>query len=462
MSTRTLRWMAIVLPLVFMVAVIYVRVTHVPPERSAEGNVFAVLAVGLGASLFSIFFFNIIDRREEEIIRRGQQLEALHEAALALTVELDLQVVLQKMVDISRTLLDAKYGALGVVARGTSQIQQFITSGIAPEQRVRIGAPPVGLGLLGQISQHGEAVIVDDIGKDARSVGFPPNHPPMHSLLVVPIKSKGEIFGNLYVADKIVRLGPDGREGIFGFSKADAELLQKFATQAAIAIENAQLLRKTQEITVLQERERFGMALHDGIMQSVYAAGLSLQEAKYEINGNTEHASRRIDQTIENLSQVLRDLRNYIMGLRTGRFQGQDVATSLGQLTTELRANTLMTVVYDAPTKLSVIRLDEERTEEILLIAREALNNIRKHAQARNVLVSLKEAGDLVVLRIVDDGIGFDFATATGGDGNGLRNMRERARKLGGELSIDSVPSQGTQLHVAMPLSRAATSPADA
>jgi NarL family two-component system sensor histidine kinase LiaS len=76
--------------------------------------------------------------------------------------------------------------------------------------------------------------------------------------------------------------------------------------------------------------------------------------------------------------------------------------------------------------------------------------------------VSLKEAGDQVVLRIVDDGIGFDFATATGGDGNGLRNMRERARKLGGELSIDSVPSQGTQLHVTMPLSRAATSPADA
>jgi len=464
MNTRTLRWMAIVLPLVFMVAVIYIRVTFVSEDQAVEGNLLSVLAVALGASLFSIFFFNIIDRREEEIILRGRQLEALHEAALALTVEMDLQVVLQKMVDISRNLLGAKYGALGVVERGTSRIQQFITSGINPEQRLKIGAPPVGHGLLGQVSRNGQAMIIDDIERDPRSVGFPAHHPPMRCLLVVPIKSKGEIFGNLYVADKIVRLTPGGRESIASFTRADAELLEKFATQAAIAIENAQLLRKTQEITVIQERERFGMALHDGIMQSVYAAGLSLQEAKYEIKTNTAHASRRIDMAVENLGQVLRDLRNYIMGLRTGRFQGQDVSTSLGQLATELRANTLMTVEYDAPTKLSVIRLDEERTEEILLIAQEALNNIRKHAQARNVLVSLKGEEDMVVLRIVDDGIGFDFEAASGGDGNGLRNMRERARKLGGDLEIVSVPSEGTQLRLQMPLQGAAaiTSPVDA
>lgn len=461
MNTRTLRWMAIVLPLVFMVGVIYLRFTHVPAEYSLEGNIFAVLAVALGATAFSIFFFNIIERREEEIVQRGRQIEALHEAALALTMELDLQVVLQKVVDISRNLLHAKYGALGVVERGTTNIQQFITSGIEAEDRARIGAPPKGHGLLGVlISPEGGALIIDDIQKDPRSVGFPRNHPPMKSLLGVPIKSKGEIFGNLYVADKFE--GPEEEDDLVNFNEEDRQLLQKFATQAAIAIENAQLYRKTQELTVVQERERFGMALHDGIMQSVYAAGLSLQEAKYEINVNTAHASRRIDQAVESLGQVLRDLRNYIMGLRTGRFQGQDVATSLGQLATELRANTLMTVNYDAPTKLSVIRLDEERTEEILLIAQEALNNIRKHAQARNVLVSLKGEGELVVLRIVDDGIGFDFEQASGGDGNGLRNMRERARKLGGDLEITSLPTQGTQLRVQMPLQPRVTSPADA
>ncbi|UYN90621.1 MAG: GAF domain-containing sensor histidine kinase [Anaerolineales bacterium] len=461
MSTRTLRGLAILLPLLFMVGVIYARLTLVPPQYALEGNIFAVVAVALGSTGFSIFFFNIIDRREEEITQRGRQIEALHEAALTLTVELNLQVVLQKVVDISRNLLHAKYGALGVVERGSTTIQQFITSGIDAEARARIGAAPTGHGLLGVlINPEGGALIIKDIRKDPRAIGFPPNHPPMKSLLGVPIKSKGEIFGNLYVADKFV--GEDETEVLLNFNEDDRQLLQKFATQAAIAIENAQLYRKTQELTVIQERERFGMALHDGIMQSVYAAGLSLQEAKYEISTNTEHAARRIDQAVDSLGEVLRDLRNYIMGLRTGRFQGQDVATSLGQLATELRANTLMNVVYEAPTKLSVIRLDETRTEELLLIAQEALNNIRKHAQARNVLVSLKGEGDQVVLRIADDGIGFDFETAAGGDGNGLRNMRERARKLGGDLEIDSVSSQGTRLRVQMPLQPAPTNPAGA
>jgi signal transduction histidine kinase len=451
MSTRALKWIATLAPLVFMVAVIYARVTLVPPERSVEGNLYAVLAVALGTIGFSILIFNFVERREEEIRRRGEQIEALHEAALVLTTELDLQVVLQKVVDISRDLLHAKYGALGVVELGSTHIQQFITAGISPEARARIGDPPTGHGLLGVlISPEGGALIIDDIKQDPRSVGFPPNHPPMKSLLGVPIKSKGEIFGNLYVADKFVDLGEE--EQLLNFDQEDCLLLQKFATQAAIAIENAQLYRKTQELTVVQERERFGMALHDGIMQSVYAAGLSLQEARHELAANPANADTRIQQAIESLSQVLRDLRNYIMGLRTGRFQGQDVATSLGQVVTELRANTLMNVNYEPPTKVSVIRLDESRTEELLLIAQEALTNIRKHAQARNVSVSLKGVGDDVVLSIRDDGIGFDPEFARGRDGNGLRNMQERARKLGGQLEVESQPSQGTSLRLSFPL----------
>jgi signal transduction histidine kinase len=187
-------------------------------------------------------------------------------------------------------------------------------------------------------------------------------------------------------------------------------------------------------------------------MQSVYAAGLSLQEAKHELNSNQDGAEKRIEQAIESLSQVLRDLRNYIMGLRTGRFQGQDVATSLGQLATELRANTLMNVRYEPPVKVSVIRLDEARTEELLLVAQEALTNIRKHAQARNVDLSLKGIEDQVVLSIRDDGVGFDLASTFGGDGNGLRNMQERARKLGGELEVESQVSKGTSLRLSFPL----------
>jgi signal transduction histidine kinase len=452
MNTRQLKWVSVLLPLLFMVGVIYIRVRFVPPERSLEGNLYAILAVALGATIFSILFFSVIEGREEELRQRSKQVEALHEAALALTTELDLQAVLQKMVDISRELLRSKYGALGVIEQGGSNIVQFITSGITPEERARVGAPPEGHGLLGVIIQPGgQALIISDIRKDPRSVGFPPNHPPMKSLLGVPLKSKGEIFGNLYVADKLG--SEEGEDEILvNFDQEDCQLLEKFATQAAIAVENAQLYRKTQELAVIQERERFGMALHDGIMQSVYATGLSLQEAQRKVEGQPRDAEKRIEQSIENLSQVLRDLRNYIMGLRTGRFQGQDLVTSLSQLARELRANTLMNVSFSAPAKTSVLSLSEAQTDELMLIAQEAMINVRKYAQARNVQFTLKRENNHVDLAIDDDGVGFNTEHAAGGQGNGLRNMRERAQTLGANIRIWSQLGKGTHIQVSVPI----------
>jgi signal transduction histidine kinase len=183
----------------------------------------------------------------------------------------------------------------------------------------------------------------------------------------------------------------------------------------------------------------------------VYAIGLSLQESRYMLKENRGDVDQRLGEATESLGQVLRDLRNYIMGLRTGRFEGQDVSTSLGQLAAELRANTLMNVSYEHPDKTTVLGLDEPKTEELLLIAREALNNIRKHAQARNVTLSLKRADHAITLEIVDDGIGFDPQLMSHTQGNGLRNMQERARALGGTLQISSQPAKGTSLLLSLP-----------
>jgi signal transduction histidine kinase len=452
MTNRRLKWISVLLPLIFMIAVIYFRQNFFPPERSLEGDLYAYLAVALGAIIFSIVFFNYIERREDEVAQSARQLEALHEAALALTTELDLQNVLQKVVDISRALLHAKYGALGVADLETARIKQFITSGVDEEARGRIGAPPQGHGLLGvMLNPDGEPLIVSDISKDPRSVGFPPNHPPMKSLLGVPIKSKGEVFGNLYVADRY-GIGPSGDEVLFNFSKSDSQLLEKFATQAAIAIENAQLYRKTQELAVLQERERFGMALHDGIMQLVYATGLSLQEAQHQIEKNPSEAQRRVNRSINDLSQVLRDLRNYILGLRTGRYQGQNLSSSLAQMARELHANTLMNVHYSPPPKVSVLGLSDSQTDQLVYIIQEALNNIRKHAYAQNVDLSLKRDNNHVILTIDDDGVGFDMKNAADKGGNGLRNMGERALNLEAGIRVWSQKGKGTHIQLSVPV----------
>jgi signal transduction histidine kinase len=237
---------------------------------------------------------------------------------------------------------------------------------------------------------------------------------------------------------------------LLNFNQSDCDLLEKFATQAAIAIENAQLYRKTQELAVIHERERFGMALHDGIMQSVYATGLSLQEAQHHMESKPEEASQRINQAIQELGQVLRDLRNYILGLRTGRYQGQDLATSLGQMAQELHANTLMNVNFTPPTKITVLGLNDAQTDELVHISQEILTNIRKHSYARNVNISLKREGEHVILMIQDDGLGFDLRTES--SGYGLGNMRERAESLGATVSIETEKTKGTRIHLSTPV----------
>jgi signal transduction histidine kinase len=273
----------------------------------------------------------------------------------------------------------------------------------------------------------------------------------MQSLLGVPIKSKGEIFGNLYVADRY-QISPSGEENLLNFSRIDIQLLEKFATQAAIAIENAQLYRKTQELAILQERERFGMALHDGIMQLVYATGLSLQEAQHQIEKNPSEAQRRVNRSINDLSQVLRDLRNYILGLRTGRYQGQNLASSLAQMARELHANTLMNVHFTPPPKVTVLGLADSQTDELVYIVQEALNNIRKHAYAQNVDLSLRREDNQVILTIDDDGVGFDMKNAADKGGNGLRNMGERALKLEAGIRVWSQKGKGTHIQLSVPL----------
>lgn len=446
-TTSRLRWLAIFLPPAFWIGVLYVRSELFHETRTPEGDIFGVVLITLGAALFSIWIFNIVEEREAEIKLRSEQLRALHDAALTLTTELDLAAVLQKVVELARELVHAQYGALGVLEANGEFIEQFITSGITPEQRAKLGALPRGHGLLGVLIHEGKPIRIPEISNDPRSSGFPANHPPMHSLLGVPIRSKGRVIGDLYMTDKI---SPDDSAPVI-FTLQDQEVLEMFATQAAIAIENAQLYRQKQQLVVLQERERFGMDLHDGIIQSIYAVGLMLEGVEPDIAENPREAQTRIEQAIHSLNEVIRDIRNYILDLRPQRFQGRDLVRGLEELARDFRANTFLTVNLTSDT-LEPDLLTPEQTVEILHIAQEALTNIRKHARASAVDVDLIRDANAVVLEIQDNGSGLPSARENGSAGHGLKNMRERARTLGGELRFDRGESGGTRVELVVPI----------
>jgi signal transduction histidine kinase len=182
-----------------------------------------------------------------------ERLRALFDAALAVSSELSLDAVLQRIVEAATQLTGARYAALGVIDRSGTGLENFVTTGLDEETVRAIGDPPHGLGILGVLIRDTQPLRLAEIADDPRSVGFPPNHPPMHTFLGVPILQRGVAYGNLYLTEK---LGGDE------FTEEDQELVQLLAAQAGVAIENARLYESaTRWLAQLESLAEVGNAL---------------------------------------------------------------------------------------------------------------------------------------------------------------------------------------------------------
>jgi signal transduction histidine kinase len=451
-DTRSLRWLGVLVPLLFWLLVLFVETLILGETVSWQAATMELILIAVGALLFANWVASSLEWQQREVERRSDHLVALRDASLALTNELELANVLQRVVDLSRMLVQARYGALAVLDGDGQRIAQFFTSGLAPEQRKTLGTPPENHGLLGIMARQGKPVRIDDVEADPRASGFPGPHPHMRTLVGVPIISKGRIFGNLYLADKRVE-SETGATVNEPFTQEEQEVLEMFAAQAAIAIENAQLYRENQQLAILRERERIGMDLHDGIIQSLYAIGLLLDDARHRLDSDPEKARSGLGTAIAGLNNTIQDIRNYISDLRPHRFQGRNVKQGLEQLAQELRTDTLFAVRLNVDPQAAAA-CTARQANEFLHIGQEALANIRKHAEATTIQMRFQFSDGLLQMTIQDDGIGFEQAQARLTRGNGLRNMRERARALHGEFRSESRPGSGTQIVVTAPIEK--------
>jgi len=370
--------------------------------------------------------------------QKRQQLQAVNSAGLALTSELDRDQVLQRVADQARAVANAKYAALGVFS-DEGLVETFTTSGITPEERALIGPLPRGLGLLGHLQQERRPLRLRDLHEHPSSVGFPKNHPPMRSFIGTPIVLRGEPLGNLYLTEK---------QGAEEFTVDDGEALETLAAQAAIAIENARLYEQVEHVSVLEERQRIRMDLHDGVMQSLYGVGLLLEDIAERVDTEPAKAKAQLWRSVDRLNAAIADLRGYVLGLRQVQAFDQPLTQSLPLLADQAASNALIEVdVQVSPD--AAARLDQPRREAAYYIAADALGNIARHARARRASVRLFDENGGVVLQIADDGVGFDFEATT--SGHGLHNMRERAFAVGGTLRVESQPGKGARVRLELP-----------
>jgi signal transduction histidine kinase len=314
------------------------------------------------------------------------------------------------------------------------------------EAEARISHRPHGHGLLGVVMREGRALRLADLSEHPRSAGFPEHHPPMKSFLGVPIRYKGSSLGNLYLTNK---------QGAAEFSEQDQHLIEQLAAHAAIAIENARLYEKVQQLRVLEERQRIGMDLHDGIIQSIYAVGLNLELVNSLLaDGEMPTALERVKGAIDSLNTVIRDIRAYILDLRPRRFEGDDLIAALRQLLTEFRGNTLMSVELRAD-PAAERGLTSEARRALFHIVQEALSNAARHSRATRVEIHLTDHEHDVELLLQDNGQGFDAAGAERRVGHGLMNMRDRVASVGGQCRIESRLGEGTAVRVRVAKPRA-------
>src|SRR5215211_3301182 len=303
-----------------------------------------------------------------------ERLIALHEASLELVKDVSLDHLLERIAKAACEQADARYAALGVLDED-GKLVKFITVGMTDDEIKLIDHPPIGRGLIGELMNTEVPLRVPIIQDHPRSSGFPDHHPSMVSFLGVPIRALSRQLGQIYLTEKI---------GAPGFTADDEKIIQMLAAYAAAAIQNARLHENARRLAVLEERERIGMDLHDGIIQSIYGVGLSLESTLHSFEDDPQDAKLRIQHSIESLNQAIRDLRGYILDLRPRQMGSEGLMSGLKRLITEFRANTLATVQLTG-TDHELQELPQPRSMALFHISQEALANIAKHAKATQV-----------------------------------------------------------------------------
>ncbi|WP_333770080.1 GAF domain-containing sensor histidine kinase [Streptomyces sp. IBSBF 2435] len=372
-------------------------------------------------------------------------IEAVSAAVLAMNRRLEVREVLQTIVTSARELLAAEFAALGV-PDDHGGFAQFVVDGISDEQWRTIGPLPRQHGILAAMLHEATPQRLADVRDFASFAGWPRTHPVMKDFIGMPVMDGEDILGALFLANKLC---PSRPEAGCGFTQEDEDLLRILADHAAIALTNARLYERSRELTLAGERARIAHELHDAVSQKLFSLRLTAQAAAALIDTDPDRAKGQLREVAGLAAEAADELRAVVVELRPAALDDDGLVATLRTQAEVLNRVHSAGVTFQA---CEVRALPASQEEAVLRVAQEAMHNALRHAHAGTVAVTLEGRGKGAVLRVRDDGRGFDPGSVRrAGRHLGLVSMRDRAGGVGGLLTVQSAPGRGTVIELEVP-----------
>jgi signal transduction histidine kinase len=418
------------------------------PEFSRDDQVvIEMLASYAAAALTTSRLVQKLTNRENELTRRNENLGLLNQLASTLASSVDIDMILDRVLTQVTEFLKLDVGEIFLRQDEGNYMQMVLHRGSAVERLWSQVKFRIGEGTVGVTASNGQPSLIDlgsknaELFKNGHYLSEEVLRGDLNQVACFPLNGRSGIFGVLCVASSHA----------VPLDELEIQFLTAISFWVGTAIENSRLNVQQRRLAVLEERERIGMDLHDGIIQDIYAVGLTLEHARLLLGDDPAAARQRIDQAITDLNSTIRDIRAYILDLRPRKLHEENLINGLRRLAAEFHANTLVEVNLQGSSQ-DAATLPEMPALALFHICQEALANIGKHAHARHVSIAFWTTNDRALLEVSDDGRGFDPSNAQLTLGHGLANMQTRAHNAGGDIEVTSEPGAGTTILVWVPI----------
>jgi nitrate/nitrite-specific signal transduction histidine kinase len=376
---------------------------------------------------------------EQRVSERTRELAALNTIATVVSRTLKLEKILTGALDKTLEVTGIEAGGIYLLQESAEVLNIAAHKGLSEQLVAEIDNLEVGEGFSGRVVGTGEPLVVRELSTDPRLTRSAVQEDGFNSVAIAPLVSRGKVLGSLFVITR------DNRE----FSQQDIDLITSIGGQIGVAVENAQLFEQAQQLAVMEERQRLARDLHDSVTQALFGVTMYAEAAIRLLSSGDSNGSKVVDHLRElqaTAQEALREMRLLIFELRPPVLEEEGLVAAL-----QARLDTVETrsgLEVELEVEGGGERLPHEIEAGLYRIAQEALNNVLKHAEAHRITVCLRQDERSVTLEVADDGAGFDQAIARRQRGLGLPGMEERARELGGRLSIESSPEEGTKVSV--------------